>query len=316
VPRSIVQRALAEGRPITTENAQDDPRFRSGSVVQARVQAALCVPLLADREPLGVLYLDSRTRARAFDLEDAALCHALAGIAAAALARAHFAGLARRDALARANLERYFAPEVAARIAETEAGEIRPGGARCIVTVLMSDVRDFTRLAEAQAPEVVAAQLSEYLAAMVEVVFAHGGTLDKFIGDALLAFWGAPGAMPDAADRALAAARAMQAEAAALNRRWAAEGKPALGVGIGLQRGAAFAGTIGSPRRLEYTVIGDAVNVAARLSKAAAAGEILIGAEAAAELTQPLSVGVPEDLALRGRAEAVRVYRLPLSVDS
>jgi adenylate cyclase len=176
--------------------------------------------------------------------------------------------------------------------------------------VLYSDVRGFTALAEALPPEVVAEQLSEYFAAMVELVFEHGGTLDKFIGDALLAIWGAPVPWEDAVDRAFVAARAMQGEMTALNARWQAAQRPALAIGIGLHHGAAFTGTIGSPRRLEYTVIGDVVNVAARLCEAAGAGEIALSEAARSRLSIPPVSAGPERLALRGRKEEVLVWRV------
>ena len=310
VPRSIAERAVREKSPISTECALDDARFQSGSVVRNQVRAALCVPLLADQEQvLGVLYVDSLTQATAFSEADAALCLAFGGLVAVSIAKAHFAEAARRDAVARANFERFFAPDVAARIAAQRSG-VRPGGQRRPVTVLYSDVRGFTALAESLPPEVVAEQLSEYFAAMVELVFEHGGTLDKFIGDALLALWGAPLPVEDGVDRALAAARAMQREMTALNTRWSASQRPALGIGIGLHHGEAFTGTIGSPRRLEYTVIGDVVNVAARLCEAAGAGEIAVSEEARARLTIPPVSAGPERLALRGRKEEVLAWRV------
>ena len=310
VPRSIARRAVEERAPVTTESALDDARFQSGSVVASRVRAALCVPLLADPElVLGVLYVDTLTGARPFSEDDAALCFAFGGLAAVSIAKAHYADTARKQAVTRANFERFFAPGVAARIAG-HTSAVRPGGERRAVTVLFSDVRGFIGLAEAMAPEAVAAHLSEYFAVMVDLVFEHGGTLDKFIGDAILAVWGAPLALADATTRALAAARAMQADLALLNARWAAAGRPTLGVGIGLHHGEAFTGTIGSPRRLEYTVIGDVVNVAARLCETAAAGEILLSEAVRARLPAPPALEPREPLRLRGREEAVVVYQL------
>jgi adenylate cyclase len=310
VPRSIADRAVREKNPIATECALDDQRFQSGSVVRNQVRAALCVPLLADQEQvLGVLYVDSLTQTTAFTDADAALCLAFGGLVAVSVAKAHFAEAARREVVARANFERFFAPDVAARIAAQRSG-VRPSGERRSVTVLYSDVRGFTALAESLPPEVVAEQLSEYFAAMVELVFEYGGTLDKFIGDALLALWGAPLPVEGGVDQAFAAARAMQREMAALNVRWLASRRPGLSIGIGLHHGEAFTGTIGSPRRLEYTVIGDVVNVAARLCEAAAAGEIAVSEEARARLTAPPALEGPERLALRGREEAVVAYRL------
>jgi adenylate cyclase len=311
VPKSIVERAASERMPVVTESAVDDARFQSGSVLRHQVRAALAVPLLADEtRVLGVLYVDSLTRSTPFSESDAALCFAFAGLAAVSIAKAHFAEAARREAVTRANFERFFAPGVAARIAAERSGA-RPGGERRAVTVLYSDLRGFTGLAESLPPEAVAEQLSEYFAAMVELVFEHGGTLDKFIGDALLALWGAPLASADDADRALVTARAMQRTVQEQNRAWAAAGRPELGVGIGLHHGEAFAGTIGSPRRLEYTVIGDVVNVAARLCDLAAAGEIVLSQQVHERLTGD-AAGMPlrrDELTLKGRQDAVVAYR-------
>src|SRR5205823_1487379 len=125
-------------------------------------------------------------------------------------------------------------------------------------------------------PEDVARLLNEYFTAMTAVVFRHGGTLDKFIGDAVMAQWGAPLSAPDDADRAVRAALDMMAALRLLNLKWERESRPTLQIGIGLDWGEVFAGNIGSEQRLEYTVIGDTVNTAAHLCTAAEAGEILV----------------------------------------
>ena len=310
VPRSIVWRAIDERAAVITDDAGADARFQSGSVVRQRIRSALCVPLLADDgTELGALYLDSLARRGGFGDEEAALAFAFAGLAAVTLARARWADSARREAVARSRLERYFAPAVAARIAERRSAP-RPGGERLPATVLFSDLRGFVGLAEASAPEAVAAHLSEYFEAMVEIVFAHGGTLDKFIGDALLAVWGAPEPGSDDPARAVAAAIAMQRKTHELNAAWRGEGKPALAAGMGLHAGDVFAGMIGSARRLEYTVIGDVVNVASRLCDAAAPGEILITSAVQAALSPEISVARRGDLALSGRAEPIPIWRV------
>lgn len=310
VPRSIARRAIEERTPVITENAAIDARFQGRSVQASQVRAALCVPLMVDQQrALGVLYVDSLTAAGAFSEDDAALCMAFGGLAAVSIAKAHYALAARREELTRANFERFFAPGVAATIAASRSG-VRPGGERRPVTVLYSDVRGFTGLAETLPPETVAALLSDYFAAMVELVFEHGGTLDKFIGDALLAVWGAPLAAPDDADRALAAARSMQVASRVVSARWTGQGRPPLAIGVGLHHGEAFTGTIGSPRRLDYTVIGDVVNVAARLCDAANTGEIVLSEAVKRRLSVELGTTAGEDLRLRGREETVVVHRV------
>jgi adenylate cyclase len=167
------------------------------------------------------------------------------------------------------------------------------------VAVLFADLRGFTRYAAGQTPDEVAATLSEFLSAMVDCVFRHDGTLDKFIGDAVMAQWGAPEPHPDDADRALRAALDMGAALEALNVRRTAGGRPRLAMGIGLSHGEVFAGNIGSERRLEFTVIGDAVNQASKLCDLAIPGQLLLTESLRAALRlpspalRPLEVRVP-----------------------
>jgi adenylate cyclase len=144
---------------------------------------------------------------------------------------------------------------------------------------------------------------------MVECVFRHGGTLDKFIGDAVMAQWGAPISAPDDADSALDAARDMLAAVDELNKTWRANGRPEISVGIGLNYGEVFAGYTGSEKRLEYTVIGDTVNTANRLCAWAEGGEVLISDSMRAALTRAHPIQPREPLALRGKPEPVVVYR-------
>lgn len=139
------------------------------------------------------------------------------------------------------------------------------GGSRRTMTVLFSDVRGFTAMSEKGTPEEVVRQLNEYFTRMVDVLFAHKGTLDKFVGDMVMALFGAPLDDPDHADHAVETALAMSAALDALNARWAVEGRPTLDIGIGINTGEMVAGNIGSESIMSYTVIGDAVNLGARL---------------------------------------------------
>src|SRR6185369_230203 len=169
------------------------------------------------------------------------------------------------------NFQRYFAPDLARQIGGEE-GAIQLGGAKRRVVVLFSDIRGFTAMSEAMSPDDIARLLTDYFTEMVEIVFEHGGTLDKFMGDALMSLWGAPLARVNDADRAIHAAVAMQRALERLNDGWREEGRPTIEIGIGINVGEVFAGNIGSERRLEYTVIGDAVNIAARFCAEASPG--------------------------------------------
>jgi class 3 adenylate cyclase/DNA-binding NarL/FixJ family response regulator len=178
------------------------------------------------------------------------------------------------------------------------------------VTVLFSDIRGFSTIAERMEARDVAAVVGRHLSAMAEVVAAHGGTIDKFQGDAVMAVFGAPDPLPGHAGRALRCAISMQARQAELNAEgWGVDDLPELGVGIGVNTGSVIAGTVGGAGRLEYTVVGDAVNVASRLQGEAAAGEIV-----ATDSTVGAAVGVVcEPLGpriVKGREEPVEVFRV------
>lgn len=276
VPRAIANGVAERQVALLTNDAARDARTAGESVLQQSVKSAMAAPLLGEqRATIGIVYVDHLGDGAGFNDDDLALLVAFAGIAAAAVERETTAEQLLQAARVRENFERYFTPQLAARIASTTS-LVEPGGTRMPVVVLFSDIRGFTAIAESLPPMQMANQLNEYFGAMVECVFRHGGALDKFIGDALMAYWGVPEARDDDADRAVATAFEMQASLATLNARWRVEGRPELQAGIGIHQGDAFVGNIGSPRRLEFTLIGDTVNVASRLCALAQAGDVLV----------------------------------------
>ena len=310
VPRSIVDKVVEERVAVVSHNAPADARFKGRSIVTQSVRSAMCSPLLdAKDEILGLLYVDNLSAPGSFSDEDLQFLVAFSGLAALGIKNSRIAERIRRESLVRSNFERYFAPNVAADIARQD-GDIRLGGERRPITVLFSDIRGFTAIAESMGPDAVAQLLSEYFSEMVEVIFEHGGTLDKFIGDAVMALWGAPIAHSDDPDRALEAAVAMQRTIEELNRGWVASGRPEIGVGIGISHGEVFAGNIGSHRRLEYTVLGDAVNVAARLCAEAGPGEILVSEALLRMVKHPVEYEYLPELGLKGKSQSVQVYRI------
>ncbi len=311
VPRSIARKAVEERVAILTDNAVADDRFKGGaSIMLQSVRSAMCIPLMASAEMvLGILYVDNLTATNSFNDEDLQFLIAFGGLAAIAIKNSRFAEQIQREAMVRSNFERYFAPNVAAEIAQQQ-GAVKLGGDKRPVTILFSDIRGFTTMSEQMSPESIAGLLSSYFTEMVDIIFSHGGTLDKFIGDAVMALWGAPVPHADDPDRAVQAAIAMQRAINELNRTWEAEGRPSISVGIGINYGETFAGNIGSHLRLEYTVIGDNVNVASRLCSNAKGGEILISDPLYQVLKHKPPVEARDPLNVKNRAQAVPVWQV------
>jgi adenylate cyclase len=178
------------------------------------------------------------------------------------------------------------------------------------VVVFFSDIRGFTPMSETMSPDEIAKLLTEYFTEMVDKVFEHGGTLDKFMGDAIMALWGAPIAHEDDADRAMQCAIDQLDALEKMNEKWKEQGRQPVGIGIGINFGEVFAGNIGSNRRLEYTVIGDAVNTASRLCSAAGPNQILISEAFYKSLKRPPKVEPLEPIQVKGKSKAVAVYRV------
>lgn len=176
-------------------------------------------------------------------------------------------------------------------------------------TVLFSDIRGFSAVAEQLSPRAVADVIGRHTMAMAEVVLSHGGMLDKFAGDGVMAVFGAPKPLPGDADRAISCAVAMQRRQAELDAEAPAAGFPPTRIGIGVNTGLVIAGTVGGAGRFDYTVIGDAVNVAQRLQSEAGPGEILISAATAARCTWPQAEAAGARR-LKGRKEPVDVFRI------
>ncbi len=212
-----------------------------------------------------------------------------------------------RERQLRGDLGRYLPAGLAERIAAAEHS-LALGGERRAITVLFADVTSFTRLAEQRPPEQVAQLLNQLFSILTELVFRHGGTVDKFIGDCLMAVWGAPASQPDHAARAVAAGRDMLRWLDAGNEVWAAKLGQPIHLAIGINSGDAIVGNLGSEARMEYTCIGDAVNVAARLEALARPQQILISRATRERIPFSCTPLGAHDLA--GRTDPVELFEV------
>ena len=310
VPQSIARKAVEERVAILSDNAAADERFKGKSILIQSVRSAMCTPLMgSDQKVLGILYVDNLTATHSFADEDLEFLIAFGGLTAVAIENSQLSERIRREALVLSNFQRYFAPNLASQIAQQE-GAVQLGGTKRPVVIFFSDIRGFTPMSEDMSPDDIATLLTEYFTEMVEIVFEHSGTLDKFMGDAIMALWGAPIVHADDADRAMQCALDQLAILEKMNAKWKEQGRPPVAIGIGINYGEVFAGNIGSDRRLEYTVIGDAVNTANRLCSSAGPNEILISEAFYKELKTPPKVEALDPIQVKGRAKKVPVYRV------
>jgi len=276
IGRTITRKVMRDRVALLSQDAASDEQFAGvDSIVSQGVRSTICAPLVAETRVHGALYADRLDPFAAFKPDDLELISAVAAQTAIAVENARAHERLAREEVARANYSR-FLPEYVVKQMLENPDSFKLGGLSQTITILFADIRGFTRISEHAPPEKIVGLLNRYFSAMTDIIFAHGGTLDKFLGDGLMALFGAPTVTPDDASNALNAAVAMQRRLMGINRELREEGFPEIGVGMGLHTGEVIVGYIGSDRRSEYTAIGDTVNTSSRLESNALGGEILI----------------------------------------
>lgn len=308
--RAILDRIKTELAPILINDSSSDERFSaSESMKISGLRSAMIAPLIsADGSIFGILYVDNLQRTSAFTEEELNVFALVAAQAAAAMDNARAHELLAEQAIQRSALERFLSPDVVEMIAANPQG-IRLGGANQKVTIVFADIRGFTEIAERLAPEMVVEILNEFFTRVTDVIFDNGGTLDKYIGDGVMTIFGAPFSKGSDAANGVKAAMEIQNLMFELNRDAINRGWPELRIGIGVNTGMVTAGNVGSPRRFDYTVIGDAVNVAARLMAHAGGGQILITEYTAREIDRKeFNIAKLQPILVKGKSEPVNIY--------
>jgi adenylate cyclase len=310
--QSVLELIRKERQPILIEDVSADERFSgSESLKISGLRSAMCAPLVGKEQLFGLLYVDNLERPAAFTQDELNVFALVAAQAGAAVDNAMAHEKIAQQSLQRSALERFLSPEVVEMVVANP--DIRLGGVNQEVTVMFADIRGFTTMSEEMEPSRVVEILNEYFTRVTDVIFDNGGTLDKYIGDAVMAVFGAPISKGNDAAAAVNSAIQIQRLLVELNRDAAAREWPELRVGIGINTGSAIAGNIGSPRRLDYTVVGDAVNTAQRLMTNAAGGQILISESTAKKLGKPgktIDLERLPELKVKGRSELVPVFRV------
>jgi adenylate cyclase len=316
IGRTITRKVMQERVALLSQDAAADEQFAGvESIVSQGVRSTICAPLIAESGVHGAIYADRLDPFASFTPDDLELISAVASQTAVAVENVRAHERLAREEVARANYGR-FLPEYVVKQMLENPESFKLGGVNQKITVLFADIRGFTRLSEHAEPEKVVQLLNKYFSAMTDIIFAHGGTLDKYLGDGLMALFGAPTATPDDATNALNAAVAMQRRLIGINQDLVKEGLPEVAIGIGLHTGEAVVGYIGSERRSEYTAIGDTVNTASRLESNSQGGQILLSDAAKQAATCRYKLIPLEPIAVKNRVQPVPLFEVQWQKES
>ncbi|HTM19060.1 MAG TPA: adenylate/guanylate cyclase domain-containing protein [Kofleriaceae bacterium] len=308
--RTVIQEVLNNKAAVLSSDATMDSRFSGAhSIIMQGIRSTMTVPLLHADELLGVMHLDSQIASNAFTEKDLQICIGMAAQAAIAIQNARLASRIEREAQTRAQISRLIPPALVEQVIKGEV-TLEKGGQLSDITMLYSDIRGFTAMSDGRPPKEVVNTLNEYFEVMVEVLFKHQGTLDKFVGDEIIGLFGAPIAMEDAAYKAVVCALEMMSALEEFNRTRQAENQPPIKIGVGINTGSVITGNIGSTRALQYTAIGDAMNVASRLVSLARPGEVIVSDTTFGLLGGRVDAVMLPPVKVKGKADEQKILRV------
>lgn len=305
---TIINEVLRDKAAVLSSDASVDSRFSGAhSIIMQGIRSSMAVPLLYGSEIFGIMLLDSQIAANAFTEKDLQLFQNVANQAAVAIQNSLYAKKLQQEALTRERFQRLLSPAIAEQVLNGKV-EVAKGGELRDTTVLFSDIRGFTSMSESRAAQEVVDMLNEYFEQMVEIIFRYEGTLDKFVGDEIMALYGSPVTHADDPIRAVRTALDMLEVLGHWNVERQRRGKVPVQIGIGINTGEVVAGYLGSSKALEYTVIGDSVNTGSRLCSAAKAGQILVSEDTEKRLGGLFDLQEQPPMTLKGKMKPLRIY--------
>jgi len=316
ISKTIVEKVAKEKVSILTLDAQQDPRFYGGdSIIIHNIHSAMCVPLCKKEKVIGVIFVDTPLKEKKLSSEDLELLTALANYAAIAIEQARLNENIQKEREIRNRLERYHSPSVVNQILNTEVGKNLFSISEREVSVMFADIVGFSTLSEKYEPQYIAVLLNDFFAEMSEIIFKNEGTLDKFIGDAIMAVFGAPYPQKDHAHRCVKTALEMIEQLKIFNKN--RQSKEPIQIRIGINSGKVVAGDIGSPKRIEYTVLGNTVNIASRLeSFVAKPSQIVISEETYKLIKDKFLTEDLGEFELKGLENKIKVYKVIGSISN
>lgn len=269
----------------------------------------MAIPMIYQDQVNAVVMVGRKKSGQFFSKEDVELLTTLASHGAVSIENARMAEQMKHEETVRTNLARYLSPQIVDGIVKSDM-QVNLGGNRKVVTVLFSDIRDFTKITENQPADQLVRMLNEYFNAMAECIFNNRGSLDKYIGDAMVAVFGSLVPLEKPEDHAVKTAVDMMQRLEELNKEWESRGDFPMHMGIGICTGEVFLGNIGSVERMEFTVIGDTVNMASRLSDKAAAGQIIIAETVRSHLSHSICTEELPPVEIKGKKGLHKVFKV------
>ena len=309
--RTIINKVIHDGVALLTSNAMTDSRLdHAKSLFIQQIRSAMCVPLWKKDKIIGVIQLDSIRLDNQFTKDDLELLKAIGSQMAMIIEQASLNEQIREEERMRSRLERFHSPQIIEMILkgsqETKDNIIEPKD--LTATIIFTDIIGFTRISEQMPPREINIFLNRYFTRMSDIIFKYDGTLDKYIGDGLMAVFGAPMEKEDDPERAIRAAQEMRQELTEMMDKTGEERQ--FNIRIGINTGRVVAGNIGSPKRMDYTVIGDPVNIASRLESIAGPNQLLIGEETYQLVKGKFNVKKVGPQKVKGKSEEIMIYEV------